>query len=73
MSIIELIVEFGSSTRRHGASVYYVTRDSRRRIQREIGSPLFAKIEKKLNAYVVMSDADWVVTTSYRRDRIRTA
>lgn len=71
--VIDLIITFGSWTRRHGADVFFMTKEARSDVRRHLGSTLYAVIERKLDAYVVVSDCSSVITVGYRLQHMRRA
>ena len=68
---IEALLSFGERKRSRGADVYFMDRTARRRARDELGAKHFARIEKSLNAYVVVGDDGTLVTAARRLRRLR--
>ncbi len=66
--VVELLVRYGQATRRHGAWRYALDKSSRRRLKTAIGKAAYARLEDLLDAYVVVSDENEVVTAAWRLD-----
>lgn len=67
---VAILVDFGRRRRTRGATVYFMDKVSRSRVRKAIGAKPFAKIEKKLDAYVVVADDGTVVTAAKRLRRL---
>ena len=59
----------GRCQRRHGADVHYLDKSCRRALKRDLGTKKYARIEDKLNVYVVADDK--VITVAHRTKRIK--
>ncbi len=70
--ILNWLIDYGQSTRRRGANVYFFDKLSRKKLQKDIGSLAYKRLEAMLNAYVVVSDCGNVITAGWRYKRIRT-
>ena len=70
--IVNWLIDYGRSTRRRGANVYFFDKFSRRQLQKDIGRLAYKRLEDMLNAYVVVSDCGKVITAGWRYKRIRT-
>ncbi|MGG5812480.1 hypothetical protein [Falsiroseomonas sp. CW058] len=71
--VVNLLVEQGASMRQHGADVFYIDKEARRRIRRALGDRIHAALETYLDAYVVLADDGCVITTAWRTRRLRRA
>ena len=71
--VVTWLVEFGQMRYDHrGGIVYYFDRNSRRNLEREVGSRVVARLSDYLNAYVVVSSKsdEAVVTVRHRYKRV---
>lgn len=68
---IQVLLDFGLERRRGGANVIFLDRAARQMAQKKLGECDFARIERKLNAYVVVSDDGKIITVSHRRKRLK--
>lgn len=69
--VVNLLLEQGACTRQHGADVFYVDKEARRRIRRTLGDRIHAAIESYLDAYVVLGDDGRVITAAWRTRNLR--
>jgi len=67
--VMELIMDYGSSVRCHGAEVHYLDKPGRQALKRALGPKIYARIEDQLNVYVV-ADKN-VITVAHRTKRIK--
>jgi hypothetical protein len=67
--VMELILDYGRCQRRHGADVHYLDKSCRRALKRDLGTKKYARIEGKLDVYVVA--AKEVITVAHRIKRIK--
>lgn len=67
---VELLIEFGSTTRCRGASSFF-DRAARCRIGRALDTAELRRVERFLNAYAVVSDSGELVTVAWRTRRLR--
>jgi len=70
--IVNWLIDYGQSTRRRGANVYFFDKFSRKQLQNDIGKLAYKRLEDMLNAYVVVSDCGKVITAGWRYKRFRT-
>ena len=69
--IIDLLVQFGAREKAPGgACKAYFDKASRRRVHNYAG-PLAPHLEEHLDAYVVLTQTDDVITVGHRTERIR--
>ena len=68
---VDVLMDYGEHHRHHGAEVYYLTRRSRTAIIKELGKRAFLKLEKALDAYLVVSDDGCLITAGHRRQRLK--
>ena len=66
---MELILDYGSCKRSHGAEVYYLDKRGRYALERELGKKRYAHVEDQLNIYVVEDTR--VITVAHRTKRIK--
>ncbi len=71
LNAIDVLMDYGDHRRRHGAEVYYLTKRSRTRVARDLGKPAFLRLEKALDAYLVVADDGCVITTGHRHHRLK--
>ena len=67
--IVDLVIDHGRITRRHGADVYYLDKSARRQIKRLLGRKLYARINDQLDIYIVLEDE--ILTVAHRTKRTR--
>ena len=68
--VVETLLAYGEWRRHAGADVYYLTRRSRSRARAALGDR-YRKLERSLNAYLVMSDDGALVTAARRYRRLK--
>jgi hypothetical protein len=69
--IVAWILDYGRDMRHHGASVYFLNREARNKLKRDIGAKPYAQIENRLDPYVVVSDDGTIVTVGRRYKRLK--
>lgn len=69
--VMDLLVSYGKSKRRHGAEVYYLDKFSRKQLRQYIGSIIYSRISDLLDCYVVIADDGAVITTGKRLKQIK--
>ncbi|WP_172122504.1 hypothetical protein [Devosia sp. 919] len=69
--VVEVLLAYGRSKRRHGADVIFMDKQARLRARDELGPKNFAKLECNLNTYLVVSDEGVVITCAKRMARLR--
>lgn len=67
--ILGLIIDHGQCKYSHGAEVYFLDKTGRRKLQKELGRKVYARIEDQLNIYVVLDEQ--VITAAHRVHRIK--
>ncbi len=70
---IELLLDFGTSTRCRGADSFFFDRKARQRLAAVLGRADLRRAEKYLNAYAVVADDGCVITAARRTRRLRRA
>ena len=68
---VETLVAFGRRERSNGADVYFMDRKARSRAREALGAKRYAKVEDRLDAYVVVADDGAIVTIAKRLRRRR--
>ncbi len=71
MGAVEALLEYGETRRHHGADIVYLTKRGRNRIQKDCGKQAFLKLEKALDAYLVIGDDGAVITAGHRHHRLK--
>ena len=71
MSAVDALMEYGEARRHHGADVFFLTKRARGRLQRDCGKREFLKLEKALDAYLVVADDGAVITAGHRHHRLK--
>ena len=72
IEILDVIQDYGISTRSHGAERFYLDKNGRRELHRAFRrSPLLKRYERYLNVYVVISDGGTVITAGRRNKRFK--
>ena len=68
---IELLLDFGTSTRCRGAASFFFDHLARRRLAEELDDTKLRRAERYLNAYAVVADDGSVITAARRCRRLR--
>ena len=68
---VETLLAYGETRRRHGADVYYLDKRSRTRVAQALGRLRYQRIEKVLDAYLVVSDEGDLITAGHRHQRLK--
>lgn len=68
---VDVLMTYGEYRRHRGAEVCYLTRQSRTRMLKDLGKQAFLKLEKVLDAYLVVSDDGDVITAGHRHHRLK--
>ena len=68
---VDALMAYGEYRRHRGAEVCYLTKQSRSRMLKDMGKPAFMKLEKALDAYVVVSDEGAIITAGHRYHRLK--
>lgn len=68
---IDAILAYGCRKRHQGADVFFLDRRSRSRMANTLGRSEYAKIERSLNSYVVVSDEGVIITAAHRKQRLK--
>jgi NAD kinase len=68
---VDALLAYGNSRRHHGADVYYLDRQARSRARAGLGTPIFKRIEKALDSYLVVGDDGTIITAAHRLQRLK--
>lgn len=68
---VDALMDYGEYRRRRGADICYLTKQSRHRLLKDLGRSDFIKLEKALDAYLVVSDDGCIVTAGHRHHRLK--
>ena len=68
--IVELLCEYGKSTKSAGAEIFHFDKKSRKVVRRFAGRQLMAGLDKYLNTYLVYKDG-CILTVGHRFKSIR--
>ena len=69
--VLPLLMRYGAREHdKRGALLVYLTRKSRERIRRDIGSATFSRVEPLLDVYAIVDCAGTVLTVGHRTRRI---
>lgn len=69
--VIELLIDFGSTSRSHGAERVFFDKSARRRLQRQMPVGVRRFLERHKNIYVVLSDSGAIITAGHRTARFK--
>ena len=69
--ICEWLQDYGSTVQTHGATKRYFDRAARRRLAAAVGAQVVDRMSPLLNAYLVESVDETVITAGHRTERIR--
>ena len=70
---IELMLDYGTTTRVNGADSYFFDKVARRRARLHLAPDALRGVERYLNAYTVVADSGAVITAAWRTTRLRRA
>lgn len=69
--VIDLLLAFGTSApAQDGCECIYMDHAARRAARRELGRAGYAKVERALDAYLILGGNGWIVTCAHRRARV---
>lgn len=66
-----LLLDYGVTRIRGGAEVIYMDQASRRKVREDLGDKAYARIERALDAYLVLAEDGSVMTCAHRRKSLR--
>lgn len=70
--VIDLLLAYGvSSPAWDGCERIYMDHAARRTVRKELGRVGYAKVERALDAYLILGDDGWIVTCAHRRSRVK--
>ena len=67
--IVDLVLDYGKSARKHGADVYFLDNQGRKRIEQALGRKIYTRMIDQLDVYVVCEGQ--VITVGHRTKRIK--
>lgn len=70
---IDLLLDFGTSTRSRGADSIYFDQAARRRAANALDRATLRRSERYLNLFAVVSDDGSIITAAWRTRRLRRA
>ena len=70
---MEVLLTHGASTISNGREVVYMDQAARRRARAALGRTAYARLERALDAYLVVGDGGVVVTCAHRIRKLRVA
>lgn len=70
---IDLLLNYGASTRSCGAESFFFDKAARRRIAKDLGRAEIRRVARFLNAYAVVGDDGVLITAAWRTRRLRRA
>lgn len=68
---MEVLLDYGVAKARGGADVFYMDQAARRKVRYDLGSKAYARIERALDAYLVLAEDGSVITVAHRRKPLR--
>ena len=71
LSAADVLMDYGEHRRHAGAEVYFLTKRSRSQVLKTVGKQAFLKLEKALDAYLVVGDDGTVITAAHRLQRLK--
>jgi hypothetical protein len=70
---IDMLLEFGTPVRCHGADSFAFDHAARRRVAHALDKRTLRRSERYLNAYAVVADNGSLITAAWRTKRLRRA
>lgn len=71
LAAIDLLLDYGASTRSRGAENFFFDKAARRRVAEDLGNFESRRVARLLNAYAVVSDDGTLITAAWRTRRLR--
>lgn len=71
LSAVDILMDYGEHRRHRGAEIYYLSKRCRARLAKDLDKPAFMKLEKALDAYLVVADDGAVITAGHRHHRLK--
>lgn len=68
---VDALLTFGQTRRHRGADVYYLDTRARSRMQQALARNELKRLEKCLDAYVVVGDGGEIITAAHRQRRLK--
>jgi hypothetical protein len=69
--VVDILWNFGEQGHHRGADILYMNHEARQRARRELGRRVFARMEARLNAYLVVSGDGALITAGRRSRRLK--
>ena len=66
-----ILLDYGVAKIRGGAEVIYMDQATRRKAREDLGDKVYARIERALDAYLVVAEDGRVMTCAHRRKPLR--
>ena len=66
-----ILLDYGVAKIRGGAEVIYMDQAARRKAREDLGEKVYARIERALDAYLVVAEDGRVMTCAHRRKPLR--
>lgn len=71
-NVIDLLLAFGArAPAESGCQYIYMDHAARRAARKDLGRVAYAKVERALDAYLILGDNGWIVTCAHRNARVR--
>lgn len=68
---VDALIAYGERRRRKGADIYFLNKQSRRRVANALGPQKYRRIERSLNSYLVIADDGCLITAAHRHQRLK--
>lgn len=66
-----ILLDYGVAKIRGGAEIIYMDQVARRKAREDLGDKVYARIERALDAYLVVAEDGRVMTCAHRRKPLR--
>lgn len=67
--VIDWVMSYGEVARSRGANTYFLTKRTRKNLEKDIGSILYKRVSDLLDIYVVVGEQSRIITTAHRLRR----
>jgi len=64
--VVDAILEYGSSHRVRGAESYCMDKRARAKARKALGKKAYARLESRMNIYIIASDRGSLLTVAHR-------
>lgn len=68
---VDALLAYGNTRRHHGADIHFLDKQARSRARAALGQRTFCRLEKALDAYLVVGDDGTVITAAHRLQRLK--